>query len=209
VEISEQLLQDEQVDLSDVLLRAFVQSISARIDYACFVGDNTDDTVSGAQLGIFQDGSVASVNADVGNSAVSKLQREDFLNAVGAVTPAALQRPCRWFISPAFLPILQKLRDGATGFLLKSPLETGGEWALVGYPVTWVAQAPSANTPGSKIAAFGQSDAYLVGVREDFEIGSSQHPLWNRIQRQIRGYARARCDMRESTGWATLKLAAN
>jgi HK97 family phage major capsid protein len=136
------------------------------------------------------------------------LIREDFIGAIAAVAPAALQRPCRWFISPALIPALLLLKDG-TGpkYLLKTPAETGGEWRLIGFPVTWAAQAPSATTAGSKIAAFGEPNSYLVGVREDFEMGHADGTKFDQNIRLIRCLARARCDLREATGLATLKLA--
>lgn len=210
IEASIELLQDEKVDLADVLLRLFIQAIAARIDYAAFQGDGTDNTVSGAQTGLFQDGTVASVAANSGNVALTSLERNDFLNAVGAVAAAALQRPCRWFINPAFIPALLTLRDGVGNtYLLKTPAETQGLWHLVGFPVTWTAQAPSATTPGSKVALFGEPNSYLVGIREDLELGTAAGAKFSQAMRQIRALARVRCDMRESTGFATLKLAAS
>lgn len=208
VEASRELLEDQRADLAGLFLTLFMQALAARLDYACFQGDGTDNTTSGAQTGIFQDATVAAVNANGGNVAVNQLERNDFLQAVGAVAPAALQRPCRWFINPGLIPTLMTLKEGpGNTYLLKTPAETQGEWHLVGWPVTWAAQAPSAVTPGSKVAAFGAGDAYLVGIREDLEIGNSDTAKWNQVIRQIRAISRARCDMRESTGWATLKLA--
>jgi HK97 family phage major capsid protein len=207
IEASQEVLEDEKVDLADLLLRLFVQGIAARIDYACFQGDGTDDTTSGAQTGIFQDANVAAASAVAGNTTIAALERNDFLLAVGTVATAALQRPCRWFINPGFIFALLTLKDGPN-YLLKTPAETGGEWFLVGFPVTWTAQAPSASTPGSKIAAFGEPNSYLVGIREDFDLGTGDGAKFAQNVRQIRAIARARCDMREATGWATLKLAA-
>ena len=209
VEISAAVLEDEKVDLSGVLLQLFVQSLAAALDYASFQGDGTDDQTSGLQTGIFQHAGVASVNANDANVTVSQLERGDFLKPVGAVAPAALQRPCRWYINPVFIPALLTLKEGpGNTYLLKTPAETQGEWHLLGFPVTWAAQAPSAGTPGSKVAAFGAPNSYLVGIREDLEIGSSDKAKWSQAMRQVRAIARARCDMREATGWATLKLAA-
>jgi HK97 family phage major capsid protein len=209
IEISLELLEDQKVDLAGVLLPLFVQSLAKCIDFGVFQGTGADDQTSGLQTGIFQDNTVASVNANQANVAISNLERADFLSAVGAVATASLQRPCRWFINPGFIPTLLTLKDGAgPKYLLKTPAETQGEWHLVGFPVTWAAQAPGVNAPGSKVAAFGEPNSYLVGVREDLEIGTATGAKFSQAIQQIRAIARARADMRESTGWATLKLAA-
>ena len=105
VESSLFLLEDAAVDFAALLLEKFSQAIAARLDYACFQGTGADDQTNGAQTGIFVNVSIPSVNAASGETAVSQLQRADFLNTVAAVAPAALQRPCRWWIYiPAFFP---------------------------------------------------------------------------------------------------------
>jgi hypothetical protein len=100
------------------------------------------------------------------------------------------------------------LKDGNM-FLIKSPLETqSGEWACCGFPMTLTAAAPSDNSAGKKIGAFGYGPAYLVGMREEFELLSSDASGWTQATRQFRAITRARLDLRENTGFATLKLAA-
>jgi HK97 family phage major capsid protein len=162
------------------------------------------------QTGIFTHADVPAVNAVAGNVTVAQLERNDFIAAIAAVAPASLQRPtCRWHISPSFLPDLMKLKDGpGDTYLLKGPAQTEGEWELVNFPVTWTAQAPSVNTPGSKVAAFGESSCYLVALRDEFELMSSNRAKFAAAVRQLRAIARGRCDMRDATGFATLKLAA-
>ena len=210
IEASQEVLQDEKVDLADVLLRAFLQGVAGRIDYACFQGAGVDDSNDGAQTGIFIDETVAAVSAASGHQSIEGLYRDDFLAVVAALTPAALQRPCRWFINPGHIPALLRLVDErARSYLLRTPAETGGEWYLVGFPVTFAAQAPIEAIAGSKVAAFGEPQSFLVGIREDFEMGVGDGAKWNQNIRQLRCIARARADMREATGWATLKLAAN
>ncbi len=79
---------------------------------------------------------------------------------------------------------------------------------LLGFPVTWAAQAPSAVAAGAKVAAFGNPDAYLVALHEDFEItkseGGGEFSL-NAVN--FRALGRGQSMLREPTGFATLSLA--
>ncbi|HWD21073.1 MAG TPA: phage major capsid protein [Verrucomicrobiae bacterium] len=210
IEASLFLLEDAAVDFAALLLEKFSQAIAARLDYACFQGNGANDQANGAQTGIFVDSSIPAVTATTGNTTVNQLERQDFLNVTAAVAPAALQRPCRWWIHPGFLPILSQLKDGdGNTYLLRGPDITGSEWFLCGFPVTWTAQAPAANQPGAKIAAFGDGESYLVAVRQELAIAASPHSGFNVATKQLRAYARAVCLTREASGLATLALASH
>jgi HK97 family phage major capsid protein len=207
--VSIQLYEDNAVDFSRLLLETLAKSIAATVDYACFQGNGNVDPTNGGQIGMFVDNTITTVSADATNVSIKTLIRDSFVNTVAAVSAAALQRPCNWWISPAFLPGLLTIKEGAT-YMLKTPSETGdGTWRILGFPVVWTAQAPSANTPGSKIAAFGNPDSYLVALREDFQMDSSAAPGWNTLQKYVRSYSRVWCQTREKHGLATLALAAN
>jgi hypothetical protein len=215
VEASIAWLADETVDLSDVLLSKFVQGLASRIDYGCFQGNGNDDTTNGTAVGLFNATGTGTYQAPSGETSIANLTRNDFINVTAQVAPAALQRmdeqPPRWYIHPALIPQLLLLKDG-TGpvYLLKTPAETQGEWLLVGFPVTWAGQAPSASTAGSTIAVFGNPDAYLVGLHEQFEIAlSDSGPAFGDASVYFRALGRGRSYMREATGFAQMQLAAH
>ncbi|HZV36826.1 MAG TPA: phage major capsid protein [Verrucomicrobiae bacterium] len=208
--VSEEWLQDATINVAALFLRMFTQGIAKRIDYGCFMANGTDDTANGAQTGIFQNNTVVTVNAAAGNVALAQLQREDFLLAVSAVNPAVLQRECRWYIHPGFIPTLLTLREAKeTKFLLKTPEETqSGEWVLVGFPVTWSPQNPSTDGANQQIAAFGDPSCYVMGLREEFELMSSGlGPSFSSNVRNVRALARGRGDMRDAAGFAILNTA--
>ena len=206
--ISLQLLEDVKVDFARLLVETFTQSLAARVDWACFQGTGTVDATSGGQTGMFVDAAIVTYTSMTGDTSVAGLSRNDFIGVVGKVAPAALQRPCSWWINPAFIPTLLTLTEAnGTKFLLKTPAETGdGTWRLVGFPVVWTAQAPSTDGPGQKVAAFGHGDSYLVAMREEFELQSSHHAAWNTLQDQYRACGRVFCETREATGLATLTI---
>jgi HK97 family phage major capsid protein len=210
--ISLGLLEDAAVDWSRLMVETFTQSLGARIDYACFSGNGAVDANNGGQTGIFVDTNIKTFAAANGNTTVEQLDRTDFLAVVGTVAPAALQRPCAWWINPAFLPVLARIAEGPTSahYLLRTPAETGdGTWRIVGFPVVWTAQAPATDGANQKFAAFGHGDSYLVGMREEFELMASEHSQFNTLQSQYRAASRVFCETREATGLATLTTAPN
>jgi len=212
IQASRAWVEDQRVDLSNIILNHVVRGFAQRIDWGAFQGNGNDDQTNGMTKGIFFDPAIASLVAPSGSNAVGGLNRQDFLSAVGNVSAAALQRmdeqPPRWYINPTLIPQFLQLRDGAApNYLLKTPAETGGEWLLVGFPVTWAAQAPNATAPGSKILAFGNPDAYLVALHEQFEIMMTQKGSeFPGATAAFRAIGRGFSELREVTGFTTLAL---
>ena len=211
VEASRELLNDPKVDLAALLFRLFFQAISGAIDYCAFQGNGAGDLTNAYQTGIFMDANIKSYQPNiVGKTKISALVRTDFINTIGVVNPAVLQRPCRWYSSPKFIPALLALKDGdGASWLLKTPADTGGEWHLVGFPVTWAAAAPANELAAQKVMAFGEPNSYCVGIRQIFELMSTDGAQFHRNVNQIRAIARGKCCTRDATGFATLQLSAS
>jgi HK97 family phage major capsid protein len=56
---------------------------------------------------------------------------------------------------------------------LEAPSVTVG--SILGRPVVTVDAAPSTDAASAKIAVYGDPDAYVVGIRQDLEIATSEH----------------------------------
>jgi HK97 family phage major capsid protein len=207
--MSYDLVQDVKTDVANAVLSYLSIALAARLDWAAFSGSGANDQLNGGQIGIFFTQGIRSFVPAPGATNISNLCRTDFVNTVGAVTPAALQRAenCRWYINPALIPALMQLYDGqGPQYLLKTPAETQDEWYLTGFPVTWASQAPAANQAGAPIAAFGEKNSYVVALREVYEL---QRCDWVDAQTmyQYRALMRGFCQMRNPAGFATLQLA--
>lgn len=206
IEASGEVLGDGKTTFEPALLQAIVEGLNYRMDFTCFQADGTDDTTDGGMTGIFADANVSVADAYAGHTLIGQTVRSDWIRPLATVATSALQRECRWWISPALLPKLLQLKDGDE-FLLKVPTVPGADWTILGFPVTWTAAAPSADEAGAKIAAFGRGDAYTVALRQDFEIRSSAEAKWDQNLWLFRAIARARCIMRDATSLAVMKLA--
>ncbi|HEV7924261.1 MAG TPA: phage major capsid protein [Verrucomicrobiae bacterium] len=210
--VTRELLADEKAHLAYYLLTRFAQGLAQALDYACFSANGNNDQTNGSQTGMFLDSTLTTATSAQGNASIAQLARGDFLAAVAAVTPAALQRNCSWFISTSFIAPLMALVDTeAKGYLLKTPAETGdGSWNLVGFPVVWAAAAPAVQTPGSVIAAFGAGDCYQVGMRSELEVMLRDGATgFSSNEQFFRALARAFCGTRQASGLVKLALAAS
>jgi HK97 family phage major capsid protein len=210
--VSLQVYEDAGVDLASVLAECLIRGLSARIDWAAFQGNGIVDAagLNGGQIGLMVDATINTSVAAAGNTTVEQLDRSDFLNVLQTIAPAAMQRLCRWFINPAFIPVLLKIAEGnGANWLLKTPAESSDQtWSLVGFPVTWASQMPSVDGPGQKFAAFLNPDSYLVAISDQFQIGFSDHFAWNTLQKVFRAFTRVWCQTRAASGIATLTTAA-
>ena len=203
-------VQDPTLEIGNAVIGKVVPGLAKAIDFCAFSGSGQDDLTSALQTGIFIDANIPSYTPDLpGKTNIQALDRADFINTIGTVAPAALQRPCRWYIYPGFIPALMLLKDGpGDTYLLRTPAQTEGEWTLVGLPVTWTAQAPSLNQGGNKIAAFGEPSSYTVALRGEIELMSSDGADLDKAIRNFRAIMRGNCFTREATGFATLALGA-
>jgi HK97 family phage major capsid protein len=209
IEASREVLADGKLVIVPTLLLAITQGLSKAIDFVCMQGDGTDSTTMGLITGIFVDNAIPATAAGAGENAVKNLTRASFCNAVGAISAGALQRAndCRWWINPAFLGSLLQLMHGGQ-YILRTPSQTGGEFELVGFPVSWAAQAPSTDGANKKIAAFGNRGAYLAAIREDVEVMSGDGQKFNQNINQIRGLIRGFCQTRDAASLTVLSTAA-
>jgi HK97 family phage major capsid protein len=203
-------MEDVSIDLASAFLQAFVEAVSLRLDYACFRGDGTADETNGGITGIFADGSVAVVTAAAGNTTIETLDYDDLANVLIATSAAILQRSPRWWIFPELAIRLMKVRDGSGRPVLKTALETENDtvFSLLGFPCELTAVAPSSNTAGSKVAAFGDGAGYGVAVRKEFTLENSRSAHFNTLQRGFRALSRARGQMKAASAFTILKLAA-
>ncbi|MDR1192185.1 MAG: phage major capsid protein [Verrucomicrobiales bacterium] len=204
--VSLALLQDSEFDLTADVMGDFGEGSAQLLDYMAFVATGAADAQNKGFTGVFNAGA-----ASVGSAtAVEGLTYMDFVNAMLAVAPAALQRPCRWWTHPTMVIRALGVKDtnGRPIFLtaLEAP-SAGAIGSILGYPVTPVGVAPYDNAPGSKAFAFGNPDGGVVGIRSDFSIDASDEYAFSTLERAFRGWGRAGFKVRNSNAFSVLTLA--
>jgi HK97 family phage major capsid protein len=208
--VSLQLIQDSAFDITADVLNDFAEAFAYVLDFACLQADGGADATDGNNTGIFA-GGTAAVASD-GNTTVEALDLEDVIRVLTAVDAQVLSRPARWWIHPQILVRMLAIRDqnGRSIFLTANEAPANGAiGSILGYPVTLAHAAPSTNAASAKVAAFGDPNALVVGIRQDFTFEASDHHKWNTLQRSFRGYGRAGVKIRKASAFGVLTLPAN
>jgi HK97 family phage major capsid protein len=208
--VSLQLLQDSEFDVTADVLNDFAEAYAYRLDYAAVLADGTADATHGGQTGILHGWTAA--NAAAGNTTVEKTELEDWTRTILAVDPVVLTRGARWWTHPQTLIRALSVKDGNGRSIFLNALEApagGSIGSILGYPVTLGFIMPTANSASTKVAAFGDPQSQVVGVRTDYVFEASDHHKWNTLQRSFRGYGRAGVKVRAATGGSYLALAAS
>lgn len=212
--VSMQLLEDSEFDVASDVLRDFVEAYAYRLDYAAFVADGTSTGTAaklhGGQTGLFEFGTA--VSADAGDTTIEGLEFEDVSKVIYSNDLAGIMgRRLAWWMSPTNLVRMLSIKDsnGRPIFLTATEAPTPGALgSILGYPVNLVNVAPTANTAESAVAAFGDPEAFVVGIRRDFNFAASDHHRWDEFQRSFRGVGRAGVKGRDAGAINILTLGA-
>lgn len=207
--VSLQLLEDSEYDLTADVLDDFLEAYSYRLDYAAFVADGTADATNGGMTGLFSFGTAAGAAAT--HTDVSKLDLADFIKCLTTVDAVALTRGSKWWLHQQMLARVGGIKDGNGRPLFQTALEApspGSIGSILGYPIELVSVAPNVDGASKKVAAFGDPQAYAVGVRRDFAFEASDQHKWDTLQRSFRAWGRAGTKGRRAGSLAILTTAA-
>jgi HK97 family phage major capsid protein len=206
-----ELLADSSVDMAPYLTKQMLQSVAFGLDTAAFTATGAADQTNAGYYGIFQ---AAAVNtklasaAAAGNTTVEALQLEDFQNAMLTVSPIVLKRRACWWTHPQILIRALAIRDKNGRPLFQTYTEAptpGGIGSICGYPVKLPAVAPTANTAGSPVFAFGDPEGQAVGLRQDMEFATSDDIKFAENMRAFRCLCRAGTKLKTIAASTTLK----
>lgn len=207
--VSNELLEDAEIDVAAEVLRDFGQGAAYRLDHACLAADGTADATHGGFTGVFSGGTAATAAA--GNTTVGTLELDDFIRCLTTVAAGVLRRPCRWWIHPHILAKICGIKDENGRPIFQTALEApapGAIGSLLGYPVVLADAAPSTDSAGNVVAVFGDPDGLVVGLRQAFSFAASTEHFYNYNKTAFRGLVRAGIKIRAATAFAKLTLAA-
>ena len=209
-----ELLQDSEFDISADILADFIEAFNLRLDYAAFMGDGKDsdetDGLGNSFIGLFN--YAGTVTADAGHTTVATMKYTDVLKCLTGVAAIVLARKARWWIHPTMLARFLGIHDEVGRPIFQTMLEApsyGALGTILGYPVTPLYVGPNNNSAGEPVAAFGDPNCVVVGVRTDFNFEASDDFKFDQFERAFRGTGRAGVMGRRTDGAAVLRLAAS
>jgi HK97 family phage major capsid protein len=212
ISISEQLLQDAEFDVTADVLDDFMESTAETLDFTVLQGTGTVDYYSGGQTGAFNAGTA--IVAASTHTKIASLSFEDITAVLLGVDPVVLSRKARWWMHAFSLVQMLSIKDlnGRPIFLTAFEAPTvNALGSILGYPVTsaYAAPAPVGTSASAKVAVFGDPNAMVVGMRQDFAFENSPHFKWANYERSFRGVARAGIQCRKASALGVLTLAAS
>lgn len=154
IPFSDELLMDEQVDMSAFYQKRIGLKFAQSIDSKIFEGNTGSGDLA---MGIKN-------HADIGSTTYTKaITADDVIDLMNGQTVESYHAGARWFMNRAGLSILLKLRDN-TGKSLFSGLSDGVPASLLGKPLSFTDQITGSGTSASKtwIAYGDMSNVWLL-----------------------------------------------
>jgi len=177
--VSREQLMDATVDMSAQVMRSIARSVAKKMDHIAFTADAGADQVDGGYYGIFETDTVhtGSDATAAAATAIKDLTLDDFVACVVGVTEEVLNGSPRWWAHPQVIAKFCLIRDDNGRPIFQNALEapTIGVGSILGAPVTKVAAAPTTDSASAKVAVYGDPEGYVVGLRQDVELASSEH----------------------------------
>lgn len=209
--ISNELIEDSDVDITAHVTTKFARAVGYRLDWSCLAADGTSDTTDGGYTGIFV-GGTAAVAASA-NVSIATLDFEDVLATLLAVDASVLTKPgSSWWIHPAVLVQLLQIKDGNGRPIFlpsTSAPAAGGIGTLLGYPIRLAHAAPSTDGVSKVVGVFGDPMGLGVALRRDLEIATSDQAKFTEDETVVRARARGAVKVKAATAFGMLKTAAS
>lgn len=154
VKVSEELLQDEIIDLEAYLSRAFARRL-VNLEETAFANGPGTTTPTGL---------VTQATANNKNAAGAAAITADELIDVYHNLPEAYRRNASWIMNDSTIALIRKLKDGDSQYLWQPGLQAGQPDLLLGRPIYSQLGMPAATT-GNVSVLFGDFSYVVVGDR--------------------------------------------
>jgi HK97 family phage major capsid protein len=181
-ELSNEYLTDSP-DSAQFLERAFSGAIGWNLDSVFITGDG-----AGKPLGVLNAGCTIEVSAETGQDA-STFVYENATNMLGHLMPGSYPTAV-WLIHPTVVEEVLEMgfSVGSGGSKIETLNPKTGKLQILGLDVIVTEFCNTLGTAGDVILA--DFSKYLVGMRRDFRMESSQHSKFQSDQAAFRGIAR-------------------
>lgn len=152
VKVSQQLLDNSQVDLIAYLVRRIGDALAAKIEREFLIG--TSGKVAGLAGGVKQAVTAASATA---------VTTDELIDVQDAV-PDIYQANSIWIMHPKTRTAIRKLKDGENRYLLNLDLNTKWGYSLLGKPV-YASDAMPEPAAGAKTIFYGDMSGLACIIR--------------------------------------------
>ncbi len=161
VEVSNELLQDEAVDLAGYLARHFTDEIGELLEGQYWTGDGADANLQGILTAV--DAEEAPIITRVDTASDSAIAVDDILT-LWAALPAKYRKNAVFVCNSAMEAVLRKLKDAEGRYLMVQDLATGLGNTLLGRPLVLAESFPGDIEAGKDVLMVGdfQRGVYIA-----------------------------------------------
>jgi HK97 family phage major capsid protein len=210
--VSSELLEDDSTNLLIDILNDFAEAAAYKMDFICLAADGGADATDGGFTGILGGGGTDRTAAS-GNTTMATLDYEDVLACVINAPNGVIQRGgAAWWMNPTILAKMLLIKDTTGRALFQSALEApsyGKIGSILGFPVNPAAAAPTTDSAGARVAAFGDPNALAVRIRRDMQISRSDQWAFDTDEIAFRMTMRGGIKIKAATAFQVLKTAAS
>lgn len=159
--LSNELLEDNNVDLLDFLGRRFGMAIAKFEDTHTFGNSTTYFTpmlaLSSAQVVTSASTSISGINADELQDMRRAVSEDYWSNA-------------KYFMHPYVLSYIEQIKDSAGNYIVRQPADSAQNRTLWGHEIVTVSGMPSADASGTAFIGFGDPTFCVLGLRSSMAI---------------------------------------
>ncbi|MDP2654892.1 MAG: phage major capsid protein [Candidatus Omnitrophota bacterium] len=170
VPMSDELLEDDEIDLVGFLTSRIAEGMAKKEDEAFFKGDGT--STYGSFTGILLNSSVNEV--EMAAATFSSIDADDLIDMVDA-TPQGAHANGKFYMHRTIMSFVRKLKDSDNRYIYQAPSD-GGPATIWGYPVVLVEAMPAKADSAAETAfvAFGDlKKACWLGYKQGLRVAIS------------------------------------
>lgn len=211
INVSNELLEDDAIGAVADLLNDFGESGAYRLDWIGISADGGADSTDGGFTGILGGGGT-DVTAASGHTTMATIDYNDVIALLANAPAGVLERQCRWWMHPTILVKMMKIKDANDRPIFMSAIEApsfGSFGSILGYPVTRAAAAPSTDSAGARLAAFGDPFGVGMRIRKGMTFDRSKEFSFDTDETTFRAVMRAGSRVKIATAVQVLKSAAS
>jgi len=204
VPVTNELLDDSGIDISNLLLQLFGEAIAEKEDTVGFTGDTGGGD---AFDGILNDSGVTTRTMGSGDTDFTDVDADDLADLTPDITSGAA-KGARFYLHRTVFNVVRKLKDSNGNYIYVPP---GGDQpgTLWGYPyeLSEVMPSISDSAVSTPLLAFGNLKHFYLGDRKKLTVAKSTHASFSEDKTLVRVTHRVALSVGIGSAFAVLQTA--
>ena len=206
VPVTNELLDDSGIDISNLLLQLFAEAIAEKEDDVGFTGNTGGTDVFD---GILYDSGVTTRSMGSGDTSFTNVDADDLADLTTDITSGAA-KGAKFYLHRTVFNVARKLKDSNNNYIYVPP---GGDQpgTIWGYPyeLSEVMPSISDSAVSTPFIAFGNLKHFYLGDRKKLTVAKSTHASFDEDKTLVRVTHRVALSVGIGSAFAVLQTAAS